>query len=156
MAKKIEIEWPSIGIAVNATLLEEEEPELSDIFWKILETPLKTICQHTLSTGQLFSADGRPPRHSVKVGSQAAPIGRKRWLLTRLDPGMVTYSGYGGYGGIFVAYGPHITEPLPAAGSVVAKVDEEDLEDLMKAGMAVWNAQYMTHRLMIMIVRRGK
>lgn len=67
---------------------------------------------------------------------------------------MVTFSGYGSYGGVFVAYGEHITEPLLAAGSVVAEVDKEHLDDLMEAGKAVWNAQYITHKLMTMTIRR--
>jgi len=156
MVKKIEIEWPEAGIKVNATLLEKEEPELSERLWNLLNKPLRMICQHTLSTGHLFSADARPPRHPVTVGSQATPIGRKRWRLTQLEPGMLTFSGYGSYGGIFVAYGPHITEPLLAAGSVVAIVDKKDLDNLMKAGKAVWNAQFITHKLMTMTIRRKR
>lgn len=156
MVRKIELEWPDAEIKVNASLLEKEEPELSERIWNLLDKPLKMICQHTLSTGQLFSADARPPRHPVTVGSQATPIGRKRWRLTELKPGMVTFSGYGSYGGVFVAYGEHITEPLLAAGSVVAKVDNEQIDDLMKAGKAVWNAQFMTHKLMTMTIRRKR
>ena len=112
------------------------------------------ICQHTLSTGDLFSADARPPRHPVVVGSQATPIGNKRWKLTEMKPGMVTFSGYGSYGGVFVAYGNHITEPLMAAGSVVAMVDKGHINEVMRAGAAVWNAQFVTHKLMTMIIRR--
>ncbi len=156
MVKKIEIEWPEAGMKVDATLLEKEEPELSERIWNLLDKPLRMICQHTLSTGHLFSADARPPRHPVTVGSQATPIGRKRWKLTELKPGMVTFSGYGSYGGVFVAYGDHITEPLLAAGSVVATVPKEQLGKLMDAGKAVWNAQYVTHKLMTMTMRRKR
>jgi len=155
MVKKIEFEWPDIGITVKATLLEEDEPELCDTLWKSLETPLKLFCRHPVSTGYEFSGEGRPPRYPVKTGTQAAPIGRKQWLLSRIEPGMVYYKIFGGYGGISLCYGL-CTEPLPAGGSVVAKVDEKDMKDLVEAGKAVWNTQYMTHRPMIMIARRGK
>jgi len=155
MAKEIELEWPGIGIKVTATLLEEDEPELCEMLWKNLENPLKTFCRHPTSTGCEFGAEGRPPKHPVKSGTQAQPLGRKQWLLTRIQPGSVTYAIFGGYGGISVFYGP-CTEPLPARGSLVAKVREEDMDDLVKAGKAVWNAQYMTHRPMIMIARRRK
>ena len=150
MDRKIMIEFPDADIEISATLLDQEEPELCDTFWKSLETPLKMACQNTLATGDLFLGWPRPPRHPVKDGTQANPIGKKRWLLTRLDPGMIIYSGVQ----LFVAYGPHITEPLLAGGSVVAMVDKEDLDNLMKAGKSVWNAQYMRHRLVTMTVRR--
>lgn len=153
MPKRIKFEWPKIGITVNATLLEEEEPELCDILWKKLETPLKLFCRHPVSTGYEFSAESRPPRHPVKSGTQAQPLGRKQWLLTRINPGSVVYAIFGGYGGISLFYGP-CTEPLPARGSIVAKVHGEDMDNLVKAGKAVWNAQYMTHRPMTMIVSR--
>jgi len=151
MSRKIEIEFPDIKTKVSATLRDKEEPEQCNAFWKVLKKPLKMACYNTLSTGHYFGADGRPPRHPVKTGSQATPIGRKALLLCQLDPGMVVY---GGGHSIKVAYGPHITEPLQAPGPVVAKVDKECLGDLMKGGMSIWNAQYMTHCLATIIVRR--
>lgn len=151
MNRKIMIEFPDIKSKFSATLLDEEEPELCDRFWKALEKPLKMICHHTLSTGQLFEAHGRPPRNPIQSGSQANPMGKKQWLLSRLDPGMVMYCG-----GLELdfAYGPHITEPLASSGAWIAKVDPDCLDDLMKAGKTVWNAQCMTHRLVTMTVRR--
>jgi hypothetical protein len=148
--KKILIEFPDVDIMCSATLLDEEEPELCDRFWKALEKPLKMICQNTLSTGDYFVALPRPPKHPLKVGSQANPIGRKRWLVSQLDPGMLVYSGCA----MRVAYGPHVTEPLLAPGSVIAKVDEESIDDFLKAGKSVWNAQYMTHRLVTITFKR--
>lgn len=153
MAKQIELEWPDIGIKVSLNLLEGDEPELCETLWKNLEGPLKMFCRHPVSTGYEFSAEGRPPRHPVKSGTQAVPLGRKQWLMTRIKPGSILYAIFGGYGGISVFYGP-CTEPLPARGSVVGKVDEEDMDDLVKAGRAVWNAQYITHKPVIMEVRR--
>jgi len=153
MSKRIELELPDVGITIKATLKEEDEPELCNDLWKRLETPLKMFCRHPVSTGYEFSAEARPPRHPVETGTQAAPIGRKRWLFTKIEPGMVIYSIVGGYGGISVCYGP-CTEPLPARSSVTAEVDEKDMSNLVKAGRAVWNAQYVTHRPMVLIVRR--
>lgn len=151
MNRKIIMEFPNAKIKIFATLLDKEEPELCNMFWETLKTPLKMICSHTLSTGDNFDGIGRPPRHPVKIGTQVNPIGRKRWLLCQLEPGMVLCTG--SYS-IDVSYGPHITEPLPARGSVVAKVDPDCLDDLMKAGKIVWNAQYMTHHLVTMMVKR--
>lgn len=149
--RKIIMEFPDAKIKVFATLLDKEEPELCNMFWETLKIPLKMICHHTLSTGQLFEAHGRPPRNPIQSGSQANPMGKKQWLLSRLDPGMVMYCG-----GLELdfAYGPHITEPLVSSGAWIAKVEKEHLDDLMKAGMSIWNAQYMTHRLVTMIAER--
>lgn len=153
MLRKIEFEWPEIGIEVSATLLEEGEPEICDLLWKNLENPLKLICRHPLSTGCEYGAEIRPPRHPVKGGSYTKPLGRKEWLLSRVEPGSVLYAVFGGYGGISLFYG-QCNEPVPARGALVAKVDEEDMADFVRAGEAVWNAQYMTHRPVIMIARR--
>lgn len=151
MKKMIMIEFTDINTEIPATLLFEEEPEMCDAFWEVLKTPLRMICQHTLSTGDYFQACGRPPRHPVNVGSQASPIGRKRLLLCQLEPGSVVYSG--GHD-IAVAYGPTITEPLMARGPVVGIVEGGDLDNLWIAGRAIWNAQYMTHRVVTITVRR--
>jgi len=150
MAKKIELEWPDQKIIVSATLLEEEEPEYARMLWKDLEKPMKTVCVHTLSTGEVYQSFARPPKKPVKTGSQRAPVGRKITLLSRLEPGMICY---GGAGGLRVCYGV-VTEPLPAGAPVVAKIDKNDLEKNYQAGRAVWQAQYVTHLTVIMVARR--
>jgi len=151
MKKMIMIEFTDINTEIPATLLFEEEPEMCDAFWEVLKTPLRMICHHTLSTGDYFQACGRPPVHPVAVGSQAAPIGRKRSLLCRLESGSILYAG--GHD-IAVAYGPNNTEPLIARGPVVAKTPADKLEDIWKAGRVVWHAQYMTHELVTITVSR--
>lgn len=153
MGKLIEIEFPEIWVSVRASLLEEEEPELCEILWENLESPLKLFCRHPVSTGEEFSGESRPPRHPVHSGTQTQPLGRKRWLFSRIPPGSVVYAIFGGYGGLSLVYGP-CTEPLPARGSVVGKVVEEDIGNMLKAGRAVWNAQYITHRPFFMVARR--
>lgn len=114
--RSITIEFPSLGTKLNATLLEKDEPELCDMFWTDLSTPQKMFVHHPLSTGGLFIGKGRPPKHPVKVGTQRAPIGRKKWLITRLEPGMIAYAGGNT---MRIVYG-YPTEALPAHGSPVA------------------------------------
>ena len=41
MARRIMLEWPSEGIAVSASLLEVEEPELCGLLWENLREPLR-------------------------------------------------------------------------------------------------------------------
>jgi hypothetical protein len=153
LAKKIELEWPEIGVKVTANLLEQDEPEMCGELWNNLKNPLKMVCRHTVSTGRSYGAESRPPKHPVKTGTQAQPLGRKRVLLSKAPPGSIGYSISGGYGGINLCYGP-CTEPLPATGPVVATVESGGLDDFVRAGNYVWNAQYMTHTPAIMIARR--
>ena len=150
MAKKIELEWPSEEIKVVATLLEEEEPELCDLLWENLEEPLKMFCRHPVSTGQEFSAAARPPRHPVKTG---LVLGRTKRMFSEIKPGSINYSVHGGYGGLSYYYGP-CTEPITVSGAVVGKVSEGEMPELIKAGMAVWNAYYMLHEPILMYARR--
>jgi hypothetical protein len=150
MPRKIGFEFPDIETKFSATLLDEKEPDQCEALWKVLNKPVKMICQHTLSTGDYFGAYGRPPRHIIKTGSQVSPVGAKTLMLSQLEPGSVLYKGGSD---LSVAYGPDITEPLAAPGPVIAKVDEEDLQDLWRVGRSVWNAQYMTHRLVTLTVK---
>ena len=154
MVRKVEFEWPELGLGFKVKLLEKQEPELCLILWESLEKPLRLFCRHTLSTGYMFCAERRPPRKPVKVGTQAEPIGRNQRLATRIEPGSVTYAVFGGYGGLSFYYGI-CTEPVLAPGSIVAMVDEEDMNDYVKVGKAVWNSQYITHVPMIMVARRS-
>jgi len=153
LVKMIEFELPEIEIKIVASLLEQDEPELCEILWNSLDKPLKMFCRHPVSTGCEFGGEGRPPVHPVRTGTQAQPLGRKRWLLSKVPIGGVTYGIFGGYGGITLYYGP-CTEPLPARGSVVARTIPDDMSDLVRAGKYVWNAQYLTHQPVIMITRR--
>ena len=150
MNRKIEIEFPEAEIKVYATLRDNEEPEMCDRLWEILEKPVRMANAHTVSTGCFFDARPRPPKHAVKVGTQAKNIGRKKSLYCDLEPGTVLYSGYE----IGICYGDHITEPLTTSGTFVAEVDKENMDDLYKAGKFVWNAQYFTHLLTTTIVSR--
>ena len=151
MKKCILMQVPGLEREVSANLLVDEEPEMCELLWSVLEKPMKMICHHTLSTGDYFQACGRPPMHPVTVGSQASPIGKERMLLCRLESGSILY--VGGHD-IAVAYGPTNTEPLMARGPVVAKAPSDKLEDIWKAGRVVWHAQYMTHELVTITVRR--
>jgi len=150
MTRRITLEWPTIQVQVTATLLETEEPELCNLLWQNLEQPLKLFCRHPVSTGEEFSAAARPPRHPVKTGDA---LGRHKRMFCEIAPGSINYSVHGGYGGLSCYYGP-CTEPITVNGAVVAKVPDEQMPDLRKAGQAVWNSYYMTHEPITMTARR--
>jgi len=151
MDKTIEIEFPFRKIGVPATLLIQDEPEICQTLWNLLGQPMKMICHHTLSTGDFFHGCGRPPKHPIAIGSQATPLGKRRLLLSQLKPGSVVYMG--GHD-IAIAYGPDMTEPLVARGPVVARVSEEFLGELYEVGRKIWNAQFITHQLQTITLKR--
>lgn len=142
------MEWPSLGIEVRVSLLDNEEPEVCEIFWNRLEHPVKTICRHTLSTGCAYNILPRPPVHPIQMGTQAQPLGRKRQMYSQLEPGNILYSG-----NISVIYGP-CTEPLHTSGARVGMVRAQDLENFKRAGKMVWLAQYKSHTPTTVTVRR--
>jgi hypothetical protein len=151
MEKMILIEFPFRKTGIPATLLIKEEPEMCQTLWDLLGQPMKMICHHTLSTGDFFHGCGRPPKHPIAIGSQATPLGKKRLLLSQLKPGSIVYMG--GHD-IAIAYGADMTEPLVARGPVVARVPKAFLEELYEAGRKIWNAQFITHQLQTITLKR--
>ena len=153
MEKTILFEFPFRHVDIPAILLFREEPEMCQTLWDILDLPMKMVCHHTLSTGDYFHGCGRPPTHPMAVGSQATPLGKRRLLLSELKPGCVVYSGAHD---VAIAYGSDMTEPLVARGPVVARVPKNFLGELYEAGRKVWNAQFITHQLQTMTLKRGE
>src|ERR1035437_8308103 len=151
MDKMILLEFPFRKTGIPATLLFQEEPEMCQTLWDLLRQPMQMICHHTLSTGDFFHGCGRPPKHPMAIGSQASPLGKKRLLLSQLELGSVVYSG--GHE-IAIAYGPDLTEPLVARGPVVARVCKDVQGELYEAGRKIWNAQFITHQLQTMTLKR--
>jgi len=152
MARSVLIEFPKIESSVRAELWESEEPELCETLWANLEQPVKMVCRHPVSSGMEFSAEARPPKHPVKSG---LGMGRNRYLYTTVPLGGVVYAVTGGFGGLSLYYGK-CTEPLQIRGSVVAQVNSEDLDKAAKAGKAVWDAQILEHKPMVILVRRAE
>ncbi|MDY3282525.1 hypothetical protein [Dysosmobacter sp.] len=145
--KKIKLTFPN-GTAVLATLLEEEEPELSASLWEFAEDPEPLICHNTLSTGFSFPAFRRPSRSPNTESHLANPIGRNKVGYTSLKAGDLLWSGTK----LYVVYG-FCTEPS-IAGAVTARVDPEYLDLLIKAGEDVWNHTYYYHKLAVLNVSR--
>jgi hypothetical protein len=61
---------------------------------------------------------------------------------------------YSGGHDIAIAYGPDLTEPLVAKGPVVARVSKDALGELYEAGRGIWNAQFITHHLQTITLKR--
>ncbi len=150
MKRMIEIEFPEVNTTVTAVLNDEQEPEMAQRLWDLVEQPVKMANCHTLSTGCFFDARPRPAYHPVEIGFQVANLSKIKRLYCDMKPGMILFSGYE----CGVVYGEHITEPLVASGTFVAQVIDEDLEKLYEAGHNIWNYQMYIHKLTTTIIRR--
>ncbi len=150
MKRMIEIEFPEVNTTVTAVLNDEQEPEMAQRLWELVEQPVKMANCHTLSTGCFFDARPRPAYHPVEIGFQVANLSKVKRLYCDMKPGMILFSGYE----CGVVYGEHITEPLVASGTFVAQVIDEDLEKLYEAGHNIWNFQMYIHKLTTTIIRR--
>jgi hypothetical protein len=148
MPRSIEFEFAGLAKPITATLLDAEEPDFAAKLWGDLAEPLKMWPWHTTSTGDWFGAKGRPPLHRQSFGTQAAPLGTPK-LMCDVEPGSIVYSGPRI---LSFAYGPDVSEPLRARGPVVARAT--DLKDFYQAGRHLWEAQYRTHKLIIITARR--
>jgi hypothetical protein len=148
MARTISFDFAGFNKPIVATLLDETEPLYAAKLWQDLERPLKMWPWHTTSTGDWFSCKGRPSLHKQETGTQAMPIGKSQ-LMCDVPQGSIVYSGNKVFS---FAYGPDVTEPLPARGPVVARAN--DLDAFYKAGLHIWEAQYRTHKLVIVTARR--
>ena len=147
------IRFSSIGMEIPVTLRDDAEPELCAQFWSVIEAECRLFCYHTVSTGDYFSACGRPARHPTPTGTQARPLARTQVLMSRLMPGDFLYSGGRN---ISVAYGESITEPMPHRGGIIGLVGAADHDRLWTAGRSLWESQFLRHELFCMTIRRGQ
>lgn len=148
--KSVQIYFPESDVSVAANLLVDEEPELCQQLWDAIETPSKMVIHHTISTGDVFVAFPRPPKHPPVTGTQAQPVGRNTNVLwSDLKCGDIFWRGWN----IGVAYGK-CTEPLNPGGCIAARVDEADLEQFHKACKNAWYHVYFLHQTPSIIVSR--
>lgn len=148
MSRVIAFDIAGSSRPVLATLLDDEQPEFAEKVWQDLSEPVRMWPWHTTSTGDWFGARARSALHPQATGTQAMPVGKVK-LMCDVEPGSIVYSGTRIFS---FAYGPDVTEPLPARGPVVARAN--DMNTFYQAGLHVWNAQYRTHKLIIITARR--
>jgi hypothetical protein len=148
MARTISFQFADFPKEIVATLEDEAEPECAQKVWVDLAEPLKMWPQHTTSTGDWFSAKGRQPATKQVAGTQAVPIGKPK-LMCDIEQGSIVLYGTKALG---FCYGPDVTEPLVARGPVIARVT--NIQDFYEAGLHVWDAQYRTHKLVVITARR--
>lgn len=151
--RKIKIEFPKSQVTVYATVIEDKYPELADELWDRISEPLKCAVHHTVSTGDFIQCRPTPPYDVPKhTGDQSNPLGGDDVpYLCQMKNGEILWTGW--Y--FAMAYGK-CTEPLRGMGPIMAKVDEQYLEDFRRAGKDCWNYTYLIHELSTVIFSRGE
>jgi hypothetical protein len=140
VTKAVIVEWPDLDIRVSATLLEDRNPELCEVFWSHL--PFESVQEHTVVSGNGMYCwapivTTEPARHTER--STETPVGRLQYIgATGNKIGLV--------------YGP-ITEPLEHA-IPIGQVVEDDLEKLKVVGKAVWDSAFYTKRIIKVLFKK--
>ena len=148
--RKVQLEFPTCGIKVTATLLENH-PKQAQEFWDFLEEPVKTFSHPTLSTGDLTVIFPRPPYEPpAHIGDQTNPLVEDSPYLCDVQAGEIIWLGWN----IMLVYGPNCTEPLKSGGAYVAQVDDECLADLEVARKDLWYHTFLYHKVATVVFSR--
>ncbi len=144
MGRILEMEWPEIGLIVQADPLPFNE----EYFNYFLDNcPLKGVQSHAVVSGKLmyimnlkFSKFPSQRYMELKTEDLAEEsIGRVSIFVT-----------FGKVGSVMVKYG-EITEPM--SYPTIAQVRDQDLGKLVQAGEAEWNSIYRTKEILTVIYR---
>lgn len=144
MGRILEMEWPEIGVKVQADPISLNQ-DLYDFFLDNL--PLKGIQSHGVVSGKiLYILNLRlskfAPRRWIDLKMEdlsEEPVGRVSIFITS-----------GKVGSIMVKYG-EISEPM--SYPPIAQVRETDVDKLVQAGEAEWEAIYRTKQIISVIYR---
>jgi len=137
----MEVEWPKLGITVQAESLDFNQ-RFSEKFWESL--PFETIQLHAMVTGEdMYSYCPVSPLEHQRLAEVAKPI-------SELPVGQITWSILGL---VAIVYGP-CTEPL--ATRPIALIPERDHQKLKEAGRAAWNSIFFTKEPLGVIFREGR
>ncbi len=138
MSRKFEIEWPDFEVTVTVDLLDEENPELCEVFWQSL--PFQTIFAASMSAGEMFKI---PIRRALPP----APPEKLR-LFPEEPPGTLFLLNVGS---LLLKYGT-VAEPFMMPR--IARVPEEELDKLRNAATKLRDAYFFTKEINIATFRR--
>jgi len=144
MGRILEMEWPELGIKVEAEPLSFNQ----DFYEYFLDNcPLKGIQSHAVVSGKLlyimnlklskFPAQRYMELEMEDLAEEA--VGRVSVFVT-----------FGKVGSLMVKYG-EISEPMKYP--TIAQVKEADIEKLIEAGKAEWESIYRTKQIISVIYR---
>jgi hypothetical protein len=141
VTKRVAIEWPDLHISVSATLLEDKNPELCEVFWTHL--PFQSVQEHAVVSGEGI--------YCWAPIVTTAPV-RYTERLTEMPEGRLQYIQATG-NKIGLDYGP-ITEPLDHA-TPIGQVAEDDLPKLKSVGKAVWDSAFYTKKIIMVHFKKA-
>lgn len=129
MKKKIRIEWPQLGLSVNASLAFDKNPELCEEFWNML--PFDSIMNNAVITdGSMYCwipmLSFAPVHEKERI--DLAPVGRLRYSQNTGNKMIVQYDA--------------CNEDI--MGAVLGQIDAEDIEKVKTVGLAARNAIFMS------------
>lgn len=127
MTRIVNIEWPDFKTVVSFKLLDEENPDLCEVFWKGL--PFETVFNASMSGGEMYKV---PVPYRL---SSAGPF--KTGFFPEQPPGTIVVVG----GSLLVKYGT-VIEPfrLPLLG----RIPEADLSRLLQITDPLREAYWFT------------
>lgn len=126
--RKIEMEWPELGVKVTATLADDKNPRLCDVLWNNL--PIESIQGHSLVAGQHIMIPHNIVSF-VKPEYEEDYTARKYWGNNTLRPGSIRINTFVSQQ-MSVQWGPERYEPGKVAP--IAFVDEKHLDKLREVG----------------------
>jgi len=138
MSRKFEVEWADFGTTVTMELLDEENPELCEAFWRSL--PFQTIFAASMSAGEMFKI---PIRRALPP----APPEKLR-PFPEEPPGTLSLLNVGS---LLLKYGT-VAEPFRIPR--IARVPEEELDKLRNAAVKLRDAYFFTKEINIATFRR--
>jgi hypothetical protein len=138
MSRKFEIEWPDFGVVITVDLLDDENPEICEEFWRGL--PFQTIFAGSMSAGEMLKIPVPFPMSMVSND--------KLVFFPEQTPGTLVSMGWGG---LLLKYGT-VAEPfrLPR----IAMVPDEELEKLRNVAIKLRDAYFYTKEINIATLRR--
>lgn len=137
--REIEIEWQPVGITVTARLFDDQNRNLSDLFWDAL--PYNALQNHALVSGHHLY-------HLVPLVDLIHTPAERKEDRTLSPDGTLFLSQLQH---LAIKYGP-LSEYIPAAP--VGRVIPEHLPLLREAGRACWNATMVSKEVVEVRVRR--
>lgn len=139
MKKIFQVEWPKLGIRLEAAPLPYNQ-KFFEHFWNSL--PFKTIQLHAMVTGEdMYSYCPVSPIEYMDLVEKRLPI-------NEVPPGYITWSGLGL---VAIVYGP-CTEPLKT--QPIAEIPRRFHEDLKRAGWAAWDSIFNTKEKLVVVFKK--
>ncbi|MQY08163.1 cucumopine synthase-related protein [Actinomadura macrotermitis] len=137
--KRIEIEWPSLGLSVTAGL-DGRNRALAEALWDAL--PYRSLQGHALVAGHHLY-------HVAPVHELVHLHGEDRVDRRTVPDGTVFCSRLQHLG---IKYG-ELTEPM--AATPIGRIPADELDTLVQAGREVWASVYSTKKPIVAEVRRA-